>query len=685
MKTAEKLKITAGELGAEFGTKSGLTLLSLRDRKARRNILSSPRPLFMITARHPDTGEFITVDSASGWKNTECADSGNGKIFIVSGNEKLKDVTVILSASVQKEISRIEWNVEIINSGNEFAVYECDYPAVSFDAGKNIEFMSPYGPGELWNSLTECRSCQSYPSYGASMQYMTFWNKVTRRGFYYGLHDPAPAHKKLCFEKKADKPWFTLKAYQPLCDITRAGNSQSLYGSCVWQLYSGDWYDAAQIYRDFVTANAAWIPSAGKDGRLDEPEWMKTADHWWRVRMGDDESFADDILAANADLGYDSPVHLYDWHQIPYDNDYPHYFPVKPAFVTGVKRLREHGVKVMPYINGRLWDTRDKGTEDWQFSKVAKPNCTKGFGGKPFIETYSSKESDGSKVELSIMCPSTACWQEKVSELVKTLLNDYGVDAVYIDQIAAAQPYACEDRTHSHLAGGGSWWAESYNNLLDHVSKVMPEGTAITTECTADPFMKHIQGYLTWLWVHNRQVPAFVAVYSGMVTMFGRNYCFMPFDDDEGQRIAIAQSLTFGEELGWNDPKLYMQMKSREFYKNCVQKRRGIGSFFYNGRLLRSPEISDDLPAIRTTRNKESYGGVTEHSAVFCEHWERITDGKKLILFVNAAKEAAKAEIRSGIADGKYRLEGDKGSDLCIKDGNGVIELPPLSVCYAIY
>ena len=52
----------------------------------------------------------------------------------------------------------------------------------------------------------------------------------------------------------------------------------------------------------------------------------------------------------------------------------------------------------MPYINGRLWDTRDRGTEDFEFTKVALPAATKNEKGEPYTETYGSKESDGSPV-----------------------------------------------------------------------------------------------------------------------------------------------------------------------------------------------------------------------------------------------------------------------------------------------
>ncbi len=681
MKNDRLFRISAGDLLCTLAqVNNGIMLYSLRDRKIKKNFLTVSRPLITLTARAVDSDEMITVSSEKGWKNTAVESVGSDTVIILSGNEALYGVTVILAAHASSD--KIEWTVNLVSENNEYSLYECDYPILSFDSGRNIDFLSPNGPGEIWNSLSDCMSCQNYPSYGASMQFTAFWSKTYRRGIYYGLHDASPAYKKIFFQKKPFEKFFTTKAIQPLTDIDVGANSQPLYGKCVWQLFDGDWYDASMIYREFFLSYAKWKPETDENGRTDNPDWMKTTAHWWRVRMKEDESFADEIIKANADLGYDSPVHLYDWFKIPYDNDYPHYFPAKEAFYTGIEKLHENNVRVMPYINARLWDTRDKGLDDWKWSSEAKPNCTKDRKGEPFIETYSSKESDGSSVRLSIMCPSTACWQEKVTELVNKLLNEVGVDAVYMDQIAAAKPNLCEDRTHSHRTGGGSWWVESYNNLLDHVNRIRPVDKALSTECTADPFMKNIQAYLTWLWVHNNQVPAFVAVYSGYVTMFGRNYHYMPYDDDEGQRIMIAQSLTFGEQLGWNSPDLYLQMKHKDFYRKCVNERVRVGSYMYNGRLLHTPEFRDDLPKLRTERCKEAYGGIVEHSSTFCEHWER-NDGKRIVLIVNASEHSAEFEILSGVEDGRYKLFGDIGGFVDITEGKAKISLPPLSVSYA--
>ena len=63
---------------------------------------------------------------------------------------------------------------------------------------------------------------------------------------------------------------------------------------------------------------------------------------------------------------------------------------------------------------------------------------------RPYIETYGSKEADGSPVRMAVMCPTTPIWQERVQQIVLRLVHEYGVDGgVYIDQIAAAEPKLC--------------------------------------------------------------------------------------------------------------------------------------------------------------------------------------------------------------------------------------------------
>ncbi len=669
--------IQAGDLRAVLAFRpDGVLLHGLTDAKSNRKFLHTGSVLFTLCARKLDDLQMLTVDSASGWQTADAVSAGNVHTVTLSGHRLLPGVTVVLTAVAGQKESKLAWSVRLYSENTEYALYECDYPILSFQTCNRTKVFFPYGCGEVYPATRTFSTRQNYPSYGASMQYMALYHTGVGRGLYYGLHDPAPAYKKLEYRKNEQNPVAFMKAVMPLCDIDRPENSQTLAGEAVWQLFDGDWYDAALLYRDFFEQHACWKPVMQDGKRKDTPDWLRKNPHWWRKRMLADEGFADELLQASADLGLNSPVHLYDWFQIPYDTNYPHYFPAKDAFLPGMRRLQQNGVRVMPYINGRLWDTHDRGNEDWQFTSLARPNCTKKAFDEPFLEVYPT-----SHVELAIMCPSTALWQEKQQEILDKLFNECGVDGVYIDQIGAAQAYPCEDRGHSHRAGGGTWWVEGYRNLLDHARRVIPEGGFLSTECTSDPYMKDIQAYLSWIWIKNEQVPAFMVIYNAYVCVFGRNYDYA--SDAAGQDILAAQSLTFGEQMGWIKPEVYQTLKHKTFYQKCVHCRAENGSFFYDGQLLRSPAITDSH-RVRTTKMKfEAYGGLLEHTATFCELWQR-KDGKKLLLLINASTRETTPTVRLSLPDGNYPLYGDLQGSLTVQDGKWSIPLPPLSVSWAV-
>ena len=176
---------------------------------------------------------------------------------------------------------------------------------------------------------------------------------------------------------------------------------------------------------------------------------------FWLSYGGDPAKAVETIAPVQDYLQVPVGVHFYNWHQIPFDNDYPHFLPPRDGSDEAAKALNARGVLTMPYTNGRLWDTRDKGVEDWQFTTKALPAATKRADGSPHVEQYNSKESDDSPVRLAVMCPTTALWQDTMIDLAKDLVASHGVGGVYFDQIGAAPPPLCMDASHGHPVGGG--------------------------------------------------------------------------------------------------------------------------------------------------------------------------------------------------------------------------------------
>lgn len=686
-------KFRSGDLELTFSrTETGVSLASIHDCKQDRDILSFPGALFTLTAERLADGEALTVASDADFPKTSVTVDGDFCTISCSGSKALPGVTVTLLLTASPAQSRIAFQTVLQSQNEAYTLTSCDYPSLWFDVGRDVRFLSPYGCGEAMESDSELfghgyRSAQDYPSYGVSFQFMATWNEQTRRCLYYGIHDPAPAAKKFYFIREVNAPSMQIKASQPLCVTDRACNGQTLYGACVWQLTDGDWYDAALLYRAWMEQNASWLPKT-ENGRRTDAGWLTDVDAWFLVHI-DKDDFADEILDAVKDLGVRSAVHLYLWHNNPFDNDYPHYFPEKTTVRRELKKLQAAGVRVIPYINGRLWDTRDRGIEDWQYTSVAKPMATKDRAGKVFTESYSAKEANGEHTVLAVMCPSTALWQETMKNTCDRLVNDIGFDGVYLDQIAAAKPQACADRSHNHLPGGGSWWMEQYNDLLGHVSRVggsatEAEAAVLATECTGEPFMGHIQAYLSWLWIKNRQVPVFPVLYADKVTTFGISYHSIQGAERDGMVIFYAQSLLYGEQMGWLSPKLYNSLPEKDFFRKLVKTREELHHVFHGGRMLRPPVLSDDAPRLRCERVSQAYFNLVDYPAVQGALWQTAqgAEGKKYLLLVNASSSQANVSCTAELPDGSYAIHGDLSGSLALQNGKASLTMPPCSVIW---
>lgn len=595
-----------------------------------------------------EMGTVVEVASSDRWQTITNAVSGDTTTITLAGSERAPGVTILLQATCRD--GEIAWAVSMLNSNEKLTVMELEYPAPSFTIDDKLMIFTPHHSGVV----TEAQRgkpfyyTEEYPTHEGAMQYMAAYTPgENKKGLYFGIHDPRAAFKKMYC--KNDDVAFNMAVSYYGEDITSGANAFSPAGRALWKLFDGDWYDATMIYRDFVMTEVSWLPKQ-KDGYLqDTPEWMLKMPHWWNHRAGNDDSYIDVILEAQADLGVPSGVHFYNWHEIPFDNDYPNYFPAKECFLSSFHKMQQAGMRVMPYINGRLWDTKDHKAEDYRYTKEALPGVTKKRDGSPYAEKYLSLEEDGSNVVLAVMCPSSQIWQREVEKIVKTLIYDIGVDAVYLDQIAAAGPKLCCDPRHNHKAGGGSWWVESYNEMIARIKAELPKDAALTTECNAEPFMKELHGLLSWMWVFPGQVPAFQAIYAGYTPVWGRGYEIVENGPDLGIRILAAQSLVFGEQMGWLPPAFYMQMKCRPFYRECVQTRYRYNEFFYNGEMLRPPHVKEGSMEKLTLPVKCFWYGVKQidEMPVVFGLWHNRRTGQVLFLAINITEEEIETDVYS--------------------------------------
>jgi hypothetical protein len=604
-------------------------------------------PGWRLTIRLPDgqLQEFRSADLAS-------TESGDVTVWADLCDEVAVGVTVCMTRT-SKAIGA-GWHLSVENSGAA-ALWEVAFPDFRSDAYDDDTILLPNVSGKLHPAREPLeyvsQDQQHYPSGALSMQCLALYGPAG--GVYIATHDPRASRKRL--EVIANDGQFELRWHWPVPDMGRAGTSWELPGEVVIRPFDGDWFDVAQIYRAWASEHAEWWPRGIQKGRPDTPEWFKESPVWivsngpWPYRdppvpieqaaagIKKFAAYMDDLPCA---------VHWYNWHQVPYDTESPHYFPAKEGFAEAVRDVQEAGVRVMPYINAHVWDMATE-----EFESVARPAAVKSADG-----SIPTKEYAGNT--FAPMCPTTPLWRDTVQSLVERLTGpEIGADGVYLDQISAQNSELCFDEEHGHPLGGGSWWTDAGNwVLLDELNAAVPDAI-LTSESAAEPYVNRIDGYLTWGGFRNgdRGVPLFHAVYGGQVQLFGRLY---KMDTWKGKAMhtKAAQALVWGEQIGWITPDIVDNPVDAAFLKRLARARRHLGAYLAHGRMARPPRLETDGSTI-TTNWVFATDVVATIPTVIAGAWHHERNAAVALILVNNDAEAPHT-VRLPFSAASYGLKG---------------------------
>ena len=436
----------------------------------------------------------------------------------------------------------------------------------------------------------------AYPQ--KTMQYMAKLGSATvpgDLGVYVAAHDPRGTSKtNKCtvtpsVDGGADTAAFAWGATAAGAGVAFDGTPVEVGFEVVVELFEGGWWEAAQIYRGWALADADWTKAGPLSKRSTAPKWLFNLTTWinshWQgndifnVTGGDPtvvEARTTAIINRFGIAGDALALHWYEWDALGYapgsdyencntgtpncgfDTHYPEYFPVRKGFADALKNMQDLGVRVAPYINGRIFDV---GTDVWKQDNAEAFACKQSAEAlvpEQKLELYN--EQYGSQAQFAVMCPHTTYWQKTISSVVGELVNKFGTDGVYIDQIAAAGPRPCWDPTHNHTLGGGSHWVSGYAEMLAQTRAAAGNDAMLLTESNAEPFMDGVNLFLTLVGYSSAGfagdsyiVPAFQSVYGGYMFTVGAEF----FQDDlaggdpDVFAAKIAKQYVFGSQMGW--------------------------------------------------------------------------------------------------------------------------------------
>jgi hypothetical protein len=609
-----------------------------------------PSPIFKALVKNRN-GESILISSLCDWQSTEVQACGEYTNILFVSNKFIVELSVEISFKYEND--SIVWRARVNNNSSQWSVMSINYPTPVIKREKYDLFVPRFG-GRIIKDASEIDYVykNNYPG-TLTMQYFALYSQDS--GIYFGVEDEKAAVKNFALEIKEGV--FTLDATFYATNGSIAGNSFDAFGQMRWKSFIGDWYDAAMIYADFVYKKAQWLPTLN---RPDTPSRFKKVQFWISDYIPNIKSQGNNkpmLLSAGSDIyeldyWYKAPIllkkelgeipiayHVYNWHKIPFNIEYPHFLPAKETFIKNAPSLRENGIYVIPYINAVSWESRDGEIgHKINFDNTGIDGSVTLENGDMLFVNYPQMTKSGHNSQLVPMCPSFEKYHNIIEKLSFEMERTLPIDGIYFDEIAAAPARPCYNVKHNHTLGGGSYWVDGDNRMMQKIIKNKTSGNFYLTESCAEPYMKSFDGYLTWNWVYPQDVPAFAAIYAGYIQMIGRVTDGKKKEDLTFFKYCNGKSLVYGQQLGWCKADIVWRSEWLSFIKNAVNTRYQLTEFLNNAKMLRPPKVTAIHPKLIIEPGLDNKGNI-ESEAVVSGAWKHREREEIIIIAVNIANE----------------------------------------------
>ncbi len=677
--TTKDISISNGIIELKFFEEgSGFGLKSIRNvQKDHDFLLEQPNKstIWEIEFKHT-SNRLVTIDNKVECNRTynieKSADGSNLTLHLYWKGISLENEgnSFDVHATIRLDKSSLSyWQINVENRSKHFGTWEITYPSIKglrASEDEDVELAIPDFSGRLLKNPVKRipemldddprpPQVMFYPSARCTMQFSTLFEGRNNNGLYLATNDGKSYVKKFGYnvDEKGRSLKYGIRNYPEGMGIPGSKSSYTMPYEAVIGVYEGDWITASKIYHDWAI-NQKWCSKGKLSQRKDIPKWYQNTVVWFAGLP------TDKMIPLAKYLDVPIAYHWYTWQKYPHDINYPDYFPPNAEFLEKSKQLQSAGIKITPYINSRIWDMNSK---SWSSENPQSAVCKVPYTLFDDLISYSrwpSRTWQDLTINIEhwndepqvVMCPTTKVWQDKQSEIITRLVSEYGVDGVYMDQIASCQPAYCFDPTHGHPLGGGNYWVEGNRKMVElckeNARKKNPE-IILTTEDFAEPYIDIFDGLLACnvSSIAPELIPMFNYVYSGYCLTFGRytsNFFSKTGRSPEGGSIYStglpfmmrnAQMFLWGEQMGWFDPIiLNMESPEAKYLKGLCKAldKDAIKKYLFFGEMVRPPKLEGDNPVLSAAwyaNQKETEMPAVSHSA-----W-KAEDGTLGLVFTN--------------------------------------------------
>ena len=394
------------------------------------------------------------------------------------------------------------------------------------------------GPSKLNAFLPPCDPFTLVEPGLLSMQWWSLYDQADPTGalLFFGTKDRDGYRKEWMFDPlplgpAADRLRLVLR-HVPEDNITPDIDYAQPY-PFTFRALRGDWYDAAQHYRNWAL-DQSWTaqgpigenpdfsaivrdskmlgvtqPTFGPDDPATpcpiDPDWAQFV-HWPAETASQRAAFGVDKITPR----------IFFWDFNSFTRDIGDWFPIRPEVIAAGNTLRAQGDDYSAYFNSLRYSTRipsylqsyvpdsvNGGLYGWvedfgivndnlQRSFATGVACPVGPVFVPFLE----------------VCQATRFAADYSAFVARQLNDQAGSRGLYLDVLTGTDVRLCYDPSHGHPVGGGSYYTEGIEAVLQRVRDAMRNdpthpvaGYFTQSEGASEhflPYLETVQGQLTW-------------------------------------------------------------------------------------------------------------------------------------------------------------------------------------------
>ncbi len=640
-----QLKITLSDSG------NGISVTDLLN--GATEILNDTSELFSLDIRNSNN-ETHTISSSAHWDSRNIALSPDNKdctITLSNPNFTGIPTSLVATVTIHTNGSQSEWDLSVTGVGDSHSFMDASFPHLNI-LGNGGQFLTPQYSGQLIaNPAAGINYNGFYPrGNGANMQFMAYYGAGSN--VYFGFHDPTAAFKR--FLAHNENGGVNVECQLPIPNKTLTGNDWDFPGHFELDLFSGDWYGAAMIYKDWASNHANYWPAMTAARETRQAEIGKIGAWFYDEGYYNGNARTPASIQASTQNCIDYipnvPIatHLYTWWGGPMDDNFPELFPAIDGLANSIATLQANGATIMPYFNGYIYDT-----DLASFNGSGLPNATKRENGDYFSQDFGGQH-------FAVMCPTTSTWQDIIKNATVNIANTMGANGVYLDQVSAAVGRECMDTTHNHTLGGGSFWREGYHDLISNVHTSIPANRFVTTEGACDYLLDEVDGCLVDPWDKANMVPAYPSVYSGKVQLFGTQTGVSTYNKASFY-AQLAQTFSFGIQPGrfttyiMNDPNA--EATARPFVRQLARMRYRLHPFMSFGEMKYPPAVNPTNPAVIPEITSNWGSGDVTISSLQTSLWQK---GDSIaFVFVNASMTEDELNFNFNVNGSNFGIAGN--------------------------